>query len=167
MSALAVSEATRLASLEATIEQGLQTFVEVGQALAEIRDSGLYKTYGTFEDYCRERWDMSRGYAKRLVMAAETVALMTVPIGTVPPPASESIARELAPLRDQPEKLKAAWSEAVEINGDKPTAAAVREVVAQYRDEPPPQPEPQYAACPTCGQRVRADRPLNGRGSDE
>lgn len=40
-----------LASCEQRIERGLKTFIDVGQALAEIRDSRLYKgTHETFED---------------------------------------------------------------------------------------------------------------------
>ena len=46
----------RLAELEAIIETGTQTFVEVGNALLEIRKRRLYREQGykTFEDYC---WD--------------------------------------------------------------------------------------------------------------
>ena len=41
--ALATTEATRLAELEATVAAGLRTFVEVGEALREIRDQRLYR----------------------------------------------------------------------------------------------------------------------------
>ena len=40
---LSAVETGRLAALEQTIERGLQTFVEVGTALLEIRDSRLYR----------------------------------------------------------------------------------------------------------------------------
>ena len=40
---LTVQEETRKAQLEATIERGMQTFVEVGLALMEIRDGRLYR----------------------------------------------------------------------------------------------------------------------------
>ncbi|HEX6762895.1 MAG TPA: hypothetical protein VF094_08855 [Gaiellaceae bacterium] len=46
-------ESARLAELEHVVEQGLQTFVEVGLALAEIRDGRLYRaTHSTFAEYC-------------------------------------------------------------------------------------------------------------------
>jgi hypothetical protein len=37
------AERGRLAELEQVVERGLQTFVEVGLALTEIRDSRLYR----------------------------------------------------------------------------------------------------------------------------
>ena len=53
--------ADRLAECEAVIERGQQTFIEVGQALMEIRDSRLYReTHATFEAYCNERWGWTR-----------------------------------------------------------------------------------------------------------
>lgn len=50
-----------------------------------------------------------------------------LPIGNIP--TSESQARELAPLRDQPDEMQAAWQDA-SANGE-PTAAKVREAVNQ------------------------------------
>lgn len=74
MDALALAESTRLAELESTIDAGLRTFVDVGNALLEIRDSRLYRqTFGTFEDYCRERWGFNSSRARQLIGAAETV----------------------------------------------------------------------------------------------
>lgn len=119
---------SRLDELEGVIERGLATFVEVGQALLEIRDERHYReTHGTFEDYCRERWNLSRKRAYDLTAAAEVTTALS-PIGDTLP-ANESVARELAPLRSEPVALREAWSEAVERHGPTPTAAQVREVV--------------------------------------
>ena len=86
----ALPERGRLDELEAVIERGMQTFVEVGEALMEIRDGRLYKQdYGTFEAYCKERWGFSRGHGYRLIAAAELS-----PVGDIPP-ANERQAREL------------------------------------------------------------------------
>lgn len=84
---------TRLAELETVIERGQQTFVEVGNALAEIRDQRLYKeTHATFEAYCRERWGFGRNYANKQIAAAHGVAAL----GTdVPIPKTEGEARAL------------------------------------------------------------------------
>jgi len=61
----------RLAELEKTIARGKKTFVEVGLALAEIRDLRLYRReYSGFEEYCREKWGWSRQHAYRLIEAA-------------------------------------------------------------------------------------------------
>ncbi len=58
----------RLLECERVIERGLNTFVEVGAALLEIRDGRLYKNdYSTFEDYCRERWGFTRMRATQLI----------------------------------------------------------------------------------------------------
>ena len=143
--ALDRSEAGRLAACEARIERGLATFVDVGQALLEVRDGRLYRAeHGTFEGYCRERWGMSRQRAGQLIDASEVVGAMTTtvdtPVGemgtTVPtPPSSERVARELAPLRSDPPRLREAWSEAVQEHGPEPTAAEVREVARRKDSE--------------------------------
>jgi hypothetical protein len=63
LAVLAPDESQRLAELEAVVERGLTTFIEVGEALREIRDARLYKaSHGTFEAYLRERWAISRGH---------------------------------------------------------------------------------------------------------
>ena len=51
----------RLSELEALIERGQQTFIEVGLALTEIRDSKLYRQdFATFDQYCEKRWGWTR-----------------------------------------------------------------------------------------------------------
>ncbi|MBA2412267.1 MAG: hypothetical protein H0V63_05510 [Burkholderiaceae bacterium] len=128
---VARTENARLTTLEGVIERGLATFVEVGQALLEIRESRLYReTHGTFEDYCRERWAMRREQADRLIRAADVASLVN-PIGLIP---NEAVARELAPLRDSPSLVQQAWQEVTERHGPTPTAAQVREVVATRLD---------------------------------
>lgn len=57
---------------EGIIEKGAKHFIEVGRALATIRDERLYKaTHKSFERYCQERWDFGRSYACRLIQAAD------------------------------------------------------------------------------------------------
>lgn len=65
------SEKRRLDELEGIIERGLETFLEVGQALMEIRDSKLYReTHRRFGDYVRVRYGMTRQRAHQLIDAA-------------------------------------------------------------------------------------------------
>ena len=46
---------TTLAELEQIIRDGLDTFIEVGNALVRIRDKQLYVDgYSSFDQYCRE-----------------------------------------------------------------------------------------------------------------
>jgi phage N-6-adenine-methyltransferase len=134
--ALSFEEAQRLEACETTIARGLNTFVEVGNALAEVRDGKLYReTYKTFEDYCRERWSLERRHAYRLMDAAAAVA--NVSLGTqIDPPQYEKHARPLTGL--SPDAQIAAWQEAVETapNG-KVTAAHVAEVVERRNGAAP------------------------------
>lgn len=128
-----------LEALEAVIERGLHTFVEVGQALLAIRDGRLYRTeYGDFDTYCRERWGWSRQRSDQLIAASEVAGILTTAVVT---PASERQARELAPLVGQPLTMGEAWRDAVERYGERVTAANVRESV-QRHIAPAPEPEP-------------------------
>lgn len=130
-------ETASLALCESVIERGLKTFIEVGEALARIRQYRLYRlTHGTFEEYCSERWGMTRRYANILIEASETVAVM----GTIVPilPATGSQVRPLTPLKDEPALVVAAWEDAQEIAQQEglasPVARHVEEAAAPYRE---------------------------------
>lgn len=150
---LTTSEESQLAELEAVIERGLQTFVEVGNALMEIRDGRLYRAeYGTFEDYCQDRWGIERRHAYRLIDAAQVVN--NVSHGTQILPTSERQARPLTSLTDEQQQV--AWWEVVNTapNG-KVTSSHVQRTVddlygkdehldAALEDE-------SKSVCPECG----------------
>lgn len=131
---LTVIEHTELQKNEETISQGLKTFVEVGGALLSIRDGRLYRAgFGTFEDYCRDRWQISNEYARLNMRAAEVVMnLQKTPTIVGVLPATESQARPLTRL--EPEDQPIIWQRAVETapNG-KLTAAHVESVVKEYK----------------------------------
>ena len=58
--------------------QGVAVFVEVGKALAKIRDGRLYReTHATFEAYCAERWGWSRVRAHQLIESSEVAKMLT------------------------------------------------------------------------------------------
>lgn len=139
---LTSAEQRRLQEFEGTIERGLQTFYEVGYALSEIREQRLYRAeYGTFEDYCQERWNMRRNYANKLIAASEIAGNL----GTiVPKPENEAQTRPLAKL--PPDEQGEAWEEAVKRSGGKPTAKVVEQVVKERIQPPMPEPEPEPAA---------------------
>ncbi len=113
----------RLAELEKTIARGKKTFVEVGLALAEIRDLRLYRReYGGFEEYCRKKWGWTKQHAYRLIEAA--------PIGKSNPwVTSERAARELG--KAEPGQRDGVV-QAVVAEGKPVTAAAIK------RHLPPP-----------------------------
>jgi ParB family chromosome partitioning protein len=132
---LTATELDELDIYEATIEKGLKTFVDVGQALASIRDRKLYReTHGTFEEYCRERWQLARSTAYQL-MDASAVVENVRNCGQIEAPVNESQARPLTQL--EPEQQREAWAEAVDTApGGKVTAKHVQEVVDKVKGKP-------------------------------
>jgi hypothetical protein len=139
MTELLPIEKSELHQHEAVIEQGLKTFVDVGNALLAIRDKRLYRQeFGTFEEYCGERWGMERRHAYRLMDAASAVENVSNWTQTLP--ATESQARPLTKL--EPELQPVVWQKAVETapNG-KVTAAHVE---ATARTFVSPQPADEY-----------------------
>jgi len=129
-----VREVRRLFVLEQTIEAGMTSFVLVGEALLEVRDSRLYRmNYPTFEAYCKGRWSFGSARAYRLIEAAEVVGAMS-PIGDVP--TNEGQARALAPvLRDHgPEAAAAVLTSASQATNGHVTAAAI--TAAAHPEEP-------------------------------
>lgn len=141
METLTTQETVRLCELERIIQKGKDTFVEVGTALSEIRDSRIYRsTFKTFEDYCQKRWDFNRDYASKMIMAAEVVGNLST---IVDKPKTESQARPLAKL--PAEQQPAAWERAQEKAKDegKPVAARhVKAAVAEVMPKKEPEPDP-------------------------
>lgn len=158
---LSTTEQERLAECEAKIRSGLQTFVDVGRALAEIRDSRLYRqTHETFEAYCGMEFGLTRKRAYDLMGASDIIdALAEIngtsehdsehgdgvspigdtdepvsPMGDIPLPATESQARELAGL-DAPAAAEV-MRKARDATDGKITAAAI----ASARQEVAPKP---------------------------
>jgi hypothetical protein len=124
--------------LEDVIQKGQQTFVEVGHALMEIRDRGLYRDvlgYETFEQYCKERWEFNRAHAYRLIDSAKVIENVS-PIGDIKP-TTESQARPLTKL--EPQQQQVAWEKAVQTAPDgKVTAAHVSKIVKGMTNQEPP-----------------------------
>ncbi len=132
------AQRARLKQLVEFVEQGLVFAaarrqqaqgmdVQIGEALVEIREHGLYREHGTFEEFCRKHFALSRSRAYQLIdLARVTEAVHQV---DTPAPVTERVARELAPLRDDPPAMAAALAKATEQHGPQPTAEQVREVV--------------------------------------
>ena len=136
LATLTPDELSSLSAYEGVIRQGLESFVEVGEALMRIRDGRLYRDkFGTFEDYCRTKWSLSKTHVNRLVQASEVVGDVT-PIGVKP--ATESQAR---PLASVPKEERAeVWQRVVETapvdaktSKPKITAKHVEKVVEQAK----------------------------------
>ena len=73
--ALSQRERARFAELERVVERGVQTFIEVGLALTEIRDLRLYREhYASFETYLAGAWQLGRSTGYGLIDAARVAA---------------------------------------------------------------------------------------------
>jgi len=130
---LSTDESMELERCETIIERGLKTFLEVGTALAQVRDLRLYRgEYDTFEAYCDERWGLKRQRAYELMNAANVVRQMSE-ISDIPAPERESHAAALAQLKD-PDQQRQAWEAALQRAqelGKRITAALVEAVVRE------------------------------------
>lgn len=129
--------ARSLSENEEIITRGQRTFIEVGNALMEIREQRQYKDagYSDFDTYCRERWGWTRRRAGQMIEAAGVVAQLEV--GTIVP-SHETQARPLAPLRSDPPSMREAWQDAQRIAAEreKPvTQAIVQEAVDARRED--------------------------------
>lgn len=128
---------TRLRELEDVIDGGLRTFYEVGRALMEIRDSGLYSiekggVYLTFEAYCQQRWQLKQTRAYQYIDAAklaERLKSSTI----VELPANEAQARELASVPT--DRQTVVWEKALKTApGGVITASHIKIVVESERE---------------------------------
>jgi hypothetical protein len=140
MEAVIARNTEDLERLEGIIKTNIGAFYEVGRALMEIRDKGLYKDvlgFDTFEAYCKERWDMSKRHAYRLMDSFKVID--TVKSDQLVTPQTESQARPLARL--EPDQQREAWKQAVETAPEgKVTAAHVYKIVRDMT-EPVTKPE--------------------------
>jgi hypothetical protein len=123
------------------------SIADTSAALARIRQERLYREdYATWEDYCRERWGMSRRHADRLIDRLQIVEELDgpdeeengpigpfvdapTPLRIYPQPERESRARPLKALPDR-QTRRQVWQRAVESTGGaQPTAALVQRLV--------------------------------------
>lgn len=126
---------TQLEECETVIERGMRTFMEVGQALAKVRDERLYRDeYATFEVYCERRWNLSRTRAYAAIDAANVVSRIR-DIGA-PEPQNQGQAEALSGL--EPETAAEVMRDAHEHNDGRVTATAIRD--ARERIAPKPRP---------------------------
>jgi len=130
MEILNIEESHELERCEVVIKQGLKTFIEVGQALMTIKEKRLYRiSFKTFEDYCVERWSISKPRAYQLIDAANVIIGLSTTVDVLPE--SERQVRPLTSL--EPEIQKEVWKEVVEIHGENITASKVQTVVNDWK----------------------------------
>ena len=130
MQILNIEESHELERCEVVIKQGLQTFIEVGQALMTIKEKRLYRiNFKTFEDYCIERWAFKRTHVYQLIEASAVISNLSAMANILPQ--SERQVRPLTSL--EPEIQKEVWKEVIETHGENITAAKVQSVVNDWK----------------------------------
>jgi hypothetical protein len=122
-----------LVQLEAVIANGLQTYIDVGQAMLRIKEGKLYRlSHPSWADYLTQRWATSEQQGDRLIFAAQ-VAKQMIDAGR-PAPARESHARPLAAIPEE-HRVKV-WDEVAQIPAEELTAAQIEEIADRYRSKP-------------------------------
>jgi len=131
-----------IAELEAIIEPGLQTFMEVGSALKEISERRLYREqgFGTFEEYCEKRWKFARQTAYDYLKAADVADNVRSSVQSLP---SFTQARELASL--PPERQREVASR---VDFTTTTVRELKETIKRVK-QPEQIAEPKTTAKPT------------------
>lgn len=132
---LTEAEEKTLATQEKIITAGVKTVFAVGEALRIIRDGKLYRdSHPTFEDYCREKWNLSRPRAYQLAEQSETVKdLSTMVDKRQKNPVIPQNERQIRPLSGLPkEEKQAAWKEATK-DTTTPTGAQVSAAVVKVK----------------------------------
>ncbi|MEE2887541.1 MAG: hypothetical protein VX951_08930 [Planctomycetota bacterium] len=129
--------------LNKVVKEGMATFVEVGQALAQIREGKLYREagYKSFEEYSQEELGIPGRKSRRMITAAQVKDL---PPG-VSLCAAEAIARVPEDIRDE------VVERAVDRQGPVPTSTMIEDMQDEVEAElappaPPPSVEDRMAA---------------------
>lgn len=132
----------RLKQLEKVVVENFKTFVQVGQALAEIRDRELYRTQAkTFKRYCKELFDIAERRVYELIGAASVIenlrncaVLDDYSDKQRFLPLNEAQARPMTSLN--PEQQVAVWKAALDsAPRGRVTASHVKKVVKGYLGE--------------------------------
>jgi hypothetical protein len=127
--AISLTESKRLIHLEKIIKAGEQTFIEVGNALLEIRDAKLYRVdFSTFEEYCTEKWGWSSRRGNQYIQAANVLNSLPETMRTYVP--NETATR---PLSKVPPPKRAKIIQKVIDSGQPVTAASIKKAAT-----PPP-----------------------------
>jgi hypothetical protein len=119
-----------LGQLEAQVERGYAEFINVGEALAEIRDRRLYQPrYASFPDYLMDRWRFGYRRASQVIDSARVGKIVHQADARLP--LRESWMRELRNL--EPSQAVEIYRAALEEHDGKPTASQIKAVrVSRY-----------------------------------
>lgn len=130
----------KFAQLNEVVLRGLLFFIEVGLALAKIRQQALWKAggYKSWGAYCKAVTGKSRIHVNRKIRGAQTAQYLSKvkPIGSTlaVAPRCESQVRPLGGLKTNDDRATA-WYKAVELAGGQPTKKIVQFVVNEMRNQ--------------------------------
>ena len=83
-------------------------------ALAEIRDSKLYRVYfSTFDAYCQEKWGFKKSYAHQLIASADVVGKLPGNLSAIADNEGKARALSSVPEPDREKVLEAAKAKAI------------------------------------------------------
>jgi UDP-N-acetylmuramoylalanine-D-glutamate ligase len=127
-------ERTKLRKLEATVAEGIASFVVVGEALKEIRDAKLYReSHKTFEKYVDDKWGLERRRAYQLIEASDAKANLSKILHNNETAVSINTESQLRELKDVPaDSMEAVVNKAADIAGDDTITASD---IKQAREE--------------------------------
>ena len=114
---------------EEVVGTGWSTFVQVGLALAQIRDHRLYRVdFDCFEAYCQAKWQYGGRYVNRLISAAKVFTYLGT-ISSLKKPEHETQVQSLIGLT--PEQAQLAWQRAVEKAASRNVTAKIVKAAMQ------------------------------------
>ena len=132
---LTSTEKARRTELEAVVRSGLETFLQVGEALAEIRRSRLFRCqYIDFASYVKAEFGLGRSTADQIVRSAETAKSLIESGCALPATVTESVIRPLTTFEDS--DLQASLWQLAEAFGPArgPTSRLVSKLCHVVRD---------------------------------
>ena len=154
----------RLTELEGQVRRGLDSFVQVGNALAEIknRNGFMLRECKTFDEYCAKTFGFSERNGYRMIAAAETAKKIEAAVGERP--RNEASARELKVVAHDPKLIEKVNDRLKKTGQTMATATAekIHEIVEKVKpqskpmfEEPKPEKKPAMPmisdTCPKCG----------------
>lgn len=146
----------RLTELEGQVRRGLDSFVAVGNALAEIKARNGFMLRGakTFDEYCEKAFGFSERNGYRMIAAAETAKKVEAAVGERP--RNEAAARELKAVAHDPMLLEKVNDRLKKAGQTVATATAekIHEVVEKVK----PQTKPMFGQ-PSDGSSQKSDKP--------
>lgn len=153
----------QLSLYEERIRKGLNSFFEVGQSLARIKEANGFKLRGfdTFDAYCQQTFQFSERNGLRLIAATDTATKVEEAIGEKP--RNEAAARVLKEVAHDPKLIERVNDRLKKAGQSIATATAekIQEVVDKVKPQTkpmfePPKPAPKPVlpvlsdTCPHC-----------------